>query len=178
DPRARRVPVECSVRQDMRPPDLRTAYLAGGLEPFFPLAPGDVGAALGLRREVDRAARAAAVRPHAQRLGAPEESLRSLERLAHPRAMAVVTGQQAGLLTGPLYTLAKALTAVRLAERLDTEDRPVVPVFWVASQDHDVAEVDHAYLLDASETLRRVEVRLPEGVAVGRIPLTGDMDAA
>src|SRR5690606_29858966 len=110
--------------------------------------------------------------------GAPEESLRSLERLAHPRAMAVVTGQQAGLLTGPLYTLAKALTAVRLAERLDTEDRPVVPVFWVASQDHDVAEVDHAYLLDASETLRRVEVRLPEGVAVGRIPLTGDMEAA
>jgi bacillithiol biosynthesis cysteine-adding enzyme BshC len=162
----------------MRPPDLRTAYLAGGLEPFFQLAPGDVGAALGLRREVDRAALAAAVRPHAQRLGAPEESLRSLERLAHPRAMAVVTGQQAGLLTGPLYTLAKALTAVRLAERLDTEDRPVVPVFWVASQDHDVAEVDHAYLLDASETLRRVEVRLPEGVAVGRIPLTGDMEAA
>ncbi len=161
----------------MRPPDLRTAYLSGGLAPFFQVAPGDVGAALGLRRDVDRAALAAALRPHAERLGAPEESLRSLERLAHPRSMAVVTGQQAGLLAGPMYTLAKAVTAVRLAERLDAEDRPVVPVFWVASQDHDVAEVDHAYLLDASETLRRVEVSLPEGVAVGRIPLGEDMVA-
>jgi len=162
----------------MRPPDLRTAYLAGSLGEFFELAPGDTAAALDLRRDVDRQALAAALRPHAERLGAPEAVLRSLERLAHPRAMAVVTGQQAGLLTGPMYTLAKAMTAVRLAARLDSEDRPVVPVFWVASQDHDVAEVDHAYLLDASETLRRAEVPLPEGVAVGRIPLRRETVAA
>lgn len=156
----------------MRPPDLRTAYLSGDLEGFFQLGPGDLDSALALRRDVDRAALAAALRPHAERLGASSRTLASIERLAHPWAMAVVTGQQAGLLTGPMYTLAKAMTAVRLAERLDSEDRPVVPVFWVATQDHDVAEVDHAYLLDASETLRRVEVDLPDGVAVGRIPLS------
>jgi bacillithiol biosynthesis cysteine-adding enzyme BshC len=162
----------------MRPLDLRTAYLSGHLTDFFQLPPGDTDAALGLRREVDRAALAAALRPYAERLGAPESTLRNVERLADPRAMAVVTGQQAGLLTGPMYTLAKAMTAVKLAARLDSEDRPVVPVFWVASQDHDVAEVDHAYLLDASETLRRVEVGLPDGVPVGRIPMDEAMVAA
>src|SRR5690606_5855128 len=157
----------------MRPPDLRTAYLSGDLEGFFQLGPGDLDSALALRRDVDRAALAAALRPHAERLGASSRTLASIERLAHPWAMAVVTGQQAGLLTGPMYTLAKAMTAVRLAERLDSEDRPVVPVFWVATQDHDVAEVDHAYLLDASETLRRAEAPLAERGAAGRIPLRG-----
>ncbi len=160
---------------DSRPPDLLSAYLAGDLAEFFQLRHDDVQGALELARDVDRGALTAAIRPHARRLGASSKALDNLERLAHPRAMAVVTGQQAGLLLGPTYTLSKALAAVRLAERLDSEDRPVVPVFWVASQDHDVAEVDHAYLLDASESLRRVDVDLPDGVAVGRIPLRAPM---
>ena len=166
------------MRPGTRPPDLRTAYLSGGLEGFFQISPGDTDAALGLRRDVDRAALAAAIRPHAERLGASARTLASLEKLARPGSLAVVTGQQAGLLLGPMYTLAKAMTAVRLAARLSTEERPVVPVFWVATQDHDVAEVDHAYLLDGSETLRRAQVALPEGVAVGRLPLRPDMLAA
>ncbi len=155
--------------------DLRSDYAAGELSEFFRLAPGDTAAALELKRDVDRQALAAALRPHAVRLGAPDEALRSLERLAQPGSMAVVTGQQAGLLLGPMYTLSKAMTAVRLAERLDTEDRPVVPVFWVASQDHDVAEVDHAFLLDASETLHEARVTRPAEVPVGRIPMAGEM---
>ncbi len=158
--------------------DLRTDYAAGGLSEFFQLAPGDTAAALKLQRDVDRRALAAAIRPHATRLGAPQEALAGLERLAQPGSMAVVTGQQAGLLLGPMYTLSKAMTAVRLAQRLDSEDRPVVPVFWVASQDHDVAEVDHAFLLDASETLHEARVTLPADVPVGRIPMQAVMLAA
>ncbi|MGM0897628.1 MAG: bacillithiol biosynthesis cysteine-adding enzyme BshC [Bacillota bacterium] len=69
-------------------------------------------------------------------------------------ASVVVTGQQAGLLTGPLYTVHKALSSIILAkeasEKLDT---PVVPVFWIAGEDHDLAEICHIY----RETNGRVE---------------------
>jgi uncharacterized protein YllA (UPF0747 family) len=55
----------------------------------------------------------------------------------------VVAGQQAGLLTGPLYTFLKAVTAVALAKKLSSQaDRPVLPLFWTASEDHDVVEVN------------------------------------
>jgi bacillithiol biosynthesis cysteine-adding enzyme BshC len=55
----------------------------------------------------------------------------------------VVAGQQPGLLTGPLYAFLKAVTAIQAAERLTREgDSPVLPLFWVASEDHDVLEVN------------------------------------
>jgi bacillithiol synthase len=66
----------------------------------------------------------------------------NLEALLSGRALAITTGQQAGLFTGPLYTITKALTAAALAEVLTHAwDRPVVPVFWVAGGDHDFAEI-------------------------------------
>lgn len=64
-----------------------------------------------------------------------------LARLGAPGALAVTTGQQPGLFTGPLYTIHKALSAVALARRLEERwRRPVVPVFWLAGDDHDFAE--------------------------------------
>lgn len=151
-------------------PDFGTAYRNGTLDAFFDLTPGDVTGALAQPRTVRRADLAAALRSYAERIGSPPAVLRNVERLLHPEARAVVTGQQTGLLLGPTYTLSKAATAVRLAQRLDRPERPVVPIFWLASQDHDAAEIDHTYLLDGSETLRRVSVPLPDGVAAGRIP--------
>lgn len=66
---------------------------------------------------------------------------RALARLREPGALVVTTGQQPGLFTGPLYTIHKALSAAALARVLEQRwDRPVVPVFWVASDDHDFAE--------------------------------------
>jgi uncharacterized protein YllA (UPF0747 family) len=62
--------------------------------------------------------------------------------------LAVTTGQQPALFTGPLYTVYKALSAVALAARLERERGiPVVPVFWVAGDDHDFAEANHAWVL-------------------------------
>jgi bacillithiol biosynthesis cysteine-adding enzyme BshC len=72
----------------------------------------------------------------------------ALERLADPRTVAVVTGQQVGFLSGPEFTVFKALTAVRLAEELNASGLPAVPIFWAASEDHDLAEVDHAWVFD------------------------------
>jgi bacillithiol biosynthesis cysteine-adding enzyme BshC len=68
-----------------------------------------------------------------------------LARLRTPGAMAVTTGQQPGLFTGPLYTIHKALSAVALARVLEERwARPVVPVFWLAGDDHDFAEASAA----------------------------------
>lgn len=72
----------------------------------------------------------------------------SLCTLARDDAVAVVTGQQVGLLGGPAYTLAKALSAVALARRLQRRGVSAVPVFWLASQDHDLREVQRVARLD------------------------------
>ena len=77
--------------------------------------------------------------------GARPAVLALVEALRQPEAVAVVTGQQLGLFAGPLYTVWKARSAVRLAARLAEETgRPVVPVFWLADEDHDFAEIRRA----------------------------------
>jgi bacillithiol synthase len=75
--------------------------------------------------------------------------------LREPGATAIVTGQQAGLFGGPLFVLWKALATVRVASLLEkARGRPVVPVFWVASDDHDFAEVRSTLVIDAAGALR------------------------
>ncbi|HEU5039621.1 MAG TPA: bacillithiol biosynthesis BshC, partial [Gemmatimonadales bacterium] len=71
-------------------------------------------------------------------------------RLRAPNALAVTTGQQPGLFTGPLYTVHKALSAAALARVLEQRwGRPVVPVFWSAADDHDFAEASEASWITA-----------------------------
>ena len=97
-----------------------------------------------------------------------------LERWIEERGVIVTTGQQPGLLGGPLYALYKGISAIRLAERLEELlDRPVLPVFWVASEDHDWEEADHTYVIDTANELVRLQVRNPGHIrrALHRIPL-------
>ncbi len=81
----------------------------------------------------------------------------NLDRLAQPGTVVIVTGQQVGLFSGPAYTIYKAVTAARLAKELSNRGTPAVPVFWLATEDHDLAEVDHAWVFDSSR--RPVELR-------------------
>ncbi|MGH7567646.1 MAG: bacillithiol biosynthesis protein BshC [Gemmatimonadales bacterium] len=82
------------------------------------------------------------------------------DRLAHGEVLVVTTGQQPGLFTGPLYTIYKAFSAVALARRLARERAaPVVPVFWVAGDDHDFAEANHAWVLNAAGDLAQIVLR-------------------
>jgi bacillithiol biosynthesis cysteine-adding enzyme BshC len=89
----------------------------------------------------------------------------ALERLRGPDTLVVTTGQQPGLLTGPLYTIHKALSAVALARLCEQRwGRPVVPVFWAAGGDHDFAEGNHAAwtAADGSTTTVTLRERSPE----------------
>src|SRR5204863_6731603 len=72
----------------------------------------------------------------------------ALKRLAQPGTVAVVTGQQVGLFSGPCYTIYKVLHAVKLAEWLSAQGMPAVPLFWLATEDHDFAEVNHVWVFD------------------------------
>jgi bacillithiol synthase len=82
-----------------------------------------------------------------------EATFESIRRLAKPGTLAVVTGQQVGLLSGPAFTLYKALTAVRLARWLSEQGLPTVPVFWLATEDHDLEEVAQVATLDEEYNL-------------------------
>lgn len=83
--------------------------------------------------------------------------LDAVRALAQPRACAIVTGQQPGLCASPLYSLYKALHAIRLARRLsEAWERPVVPIFWNHADDHDIAEVHHVHVLNKNLDLQKV----------------------
>lgn len=109
-----------------------------------------------VRRRFGRAERemaAAAVRPTS-----PGAAAR-LARFVEEGGAMVTTGQQAGLFTGPMYTVHKILAAIRLAEALEEALGIVVlPLFWSASEDHDFAEANHAYVTDGAGKLRRLAV--------------------
>jgi bacillithiol synthase len=80
----------------------------------------------------------------------------ALARLGEPGACVVTTGQQPGLFTGPLYTIYKALSTAGVARILERQwQRPVVPVFWVAGDDHDYAEASHTSWIAADGSIRR-----------------------
>src|SRR6267378_8141710 len=104
-------------------------------------------------------------------LGAGAETLSNLDRL-EKGAVAVVSGQQVGLFSGPAYSVYKALTAVQIAEELTRGGIPAVPVFWMATEDHDLDEIRHATWFEQGK-LTRFELPLiaETGRPVGRIPL-------
>ncbi|MGB7220567.1 MAG: bacillithiol biosynthesis cysteine-adding enzyme BshC, partial [Vicinamibacterales bacterium] len=107
---------------------------------------------------------------------APPRAIEAGRRLADPRTVAVVTGQQAGLFGGPLYTLLKALTAIKLAEQVSHDQRvPAVAVFWVDAEDHDWDEVRSCTVLDDAMTPRTVSLPIDEaaeGAPVAAVRLT------
>lgn len=132
------------------------------------------------RARFDREATVQALRDYAARHPVPRASLDNIERLADPQAVCVVTGQQAGLGGGPLLALYKAHTAVRLAAEVEAASgQPCVPVFWNASDDSDIEEVNRLRSVDSAGGLRKFRFDIPAGKRhVRDIQLPGPDDSA
>lgn len=125
-----------------------------------------------------RAEMAAILRRQNEEYGCGPATLESIGRLEHPDCVAIVTGQQVGLFGGPLYTIYKALTAINLSHELEKRNIISVPVFWMETEDHDLAEVTLRTVLDRNQAALRVDYRdalygqVPEWArSVGSIPL-------
>jgi bacillithiol biosynthesis cysteine-adding enzyme BshC len=151
------------------------AYDFGRLSPFFAGNPAGAGAwadAIARTQAYPRDRRRVVDILTAQqdRRGATVEARGAAARLLDPRAVAVVTGQQAGLFGGPLFTLLKALTAISLAERVTREHGvPAVPIFWIESEDHDWQEVSSCTVLDQDLHRRTITLGTPPGAGEGPV---------
>lgn len=106
-------------------------------------------------RSFERQQLAATVRAFMEPFGLSVNAEKHIEELAN-NAVAVVGGQQAGVLTGPLYSVHKAITVILLARRQrEALGVPVVPVFWVAGEDHDLNEINHVYTEMAGRAVKQ-----------------------
>jgi bacillithiol biosynthesis cysteine-adding enzyme BshC len=136
---------------------------------FYPHEPDEAGV-LAAAREVRlspevRRSVVSVLREQSRGFGADAETERSLARL-EKGAVAVVTGQQVGLFSGPAYSFYKALSAVVWARHLTERGVDAVPVFWLATEDHDLAEVNHCFW-SSRNGLERLELA-PDEDAAGR----------
>lgn len=158
------------------------------VRPFFrhdPRKEGDVEAVLRAlsAHRYERPALAHLFEDACERYDAPPELFDRAQEILRPDTYLVVTGQQAGLFGGPLYTLHKALTAIQLArewsERFAGRAR-FLPVFWVASDDHDIEEIDHAFFLNGRNEIQRLRAEWGDdvrGSSVGDISLAKGCEA-
>jgi bacillithiol biosynthesis cysteine-adding enzyme BshC len=141
------------------------AYDFRAVAPFFSGDPADRAAwadAIARTQAHDRRADelAAVIAAQQERRQAPAYAREAGRLLADRRTVAVVTGQQAGLFGGPLFTLLKALTALKLAEQVSRDHHvPAVAVFWIDAEDHDWEEVRSCTVFDETLTPRTVSLQ-------------------
>jgi bacillithiol biosynthesis cysteine-adding enzyme BshC len=145
------------------------AYDFRAVAPFFSGDPADRVAwadAIARTQQHDRrhAEMAAVIAGQQERRDAPPRARDAARLLADPRTVAIVTGQQAGLFGGPLFTLLKALTTLKLAEQVSRDHHvPAVAVFWIDAEDHDWEEVRSCTVFDETLTARTVSLAARPG---------------
>jgi bacillithiol synthase len=102
-----------------------------------------------MNREFPRRKLAIHIKKYMKKFAQSREIDKSLERLEQPDSVVVIGGQQAGLLTGPLYTIHKIISIINYARQKEAVlGKPIVPIFWIAGEDHDIFEVNHVYKLN------------------------------
>ncbi len=133
-------------------------------------------------RTRDRRRVADVVAAQQRRRQAPAQAMAAADRLRDARTVAVVTGQQAGLFGGPLFTLLKALTALHLARQIGRDQGvPTAAIFWIDAEDHDWEEVRVCGVLDGDLQLRTVQLPPLSGAretSVASVVLDESIDAA
>ena len=86
-----------------------------------------------------------------RKINAPKRVIQNIESLSQPETYAVITGQQPGLFSGPLYTVYKAISVIVMCEKLSNRKYSFVPMFWNASEDHDLSEANHIAVFRENE---------------------------
>jgi len=138
------------------------AYDFRSVSPFFAGDPADRAAWSSAIARTQSHARgrkeiASVLAGQQERRGAPKAARDAASKLGDARTVAILTGQQAGLFGGPLFTLLKAITALKLAEGVAKEHNvPAVAIFWTDAEDHDWEEVRASYVFDENLAARKV----------------------
>lgn len=99
------------------------------------------------------------LRKYNKQYNCSDETMNNIDKLVNDSSVVVVGGQQAGILTGPLYTIHKIVTILKLAKEQEEKlGIPVVPIFWVAGEDHDFDEINHTYTIQKGK-LQKLKVK-------------------
>src|SRR5690625_5299050 len=135
-------------------------YIEGKLEEFFPFSlafsPESRLSELS-SRNFPRESLASVLKEMNENWGAPDATIAQIERLRDEKSVVVIGGQQAGLLTGPLYTIHKLISIIKYAKEQEEKlNIPVIPVFWIAGEDHDYDEINHVFTATQSGLNKRV----------------------
>jgi bacillithiol biosynthesis cysteine-adding enzyme BshC len=170
DEPAVRIPVDVRRFPWIRRLAVDYAYDFGAVAPFFSGDPADRTAwadAIARTQAHDRRRTeiASVIANQQARRDAPARARENGALLADRRTVAIVTGQQAGLFGGPLFTLLKAMTALKLAEQVSREHQvPAVAIFWIDAEDHDWEEVRSCTVFGESLATRTVSLPARPGV--------------
>ena len=156
------------------------------LEQFLGRRPRSVAdllrrAPVNARRLLSNESISTALENYAERHSAPAESIAAARSIARGDVQVIITGQQPGLFGGPLYTVHKAATAVRLAQEINASSNgpTVVPLFWNHTDDHDLDEVNRAFFINNSLEIQRIRLDLTRsGEAIRDIGVGRDLDHA
>ncbi len=156
------------------------------LQKYFPSTVSNIGELSSRKDEVlashlvDREAMCEVLMDQNAAFGGGRASAENVLKLKDAASVAVLTGQQAGLFTGPLYTIYKALSAIRISEELNARGVKSVPVFWIATQDHDFEEVSNAWAIGHDGKLVETRFSVPEperGKPVGKIAFDSSIES-
>ncbi|WP_087973019.1 bacillithiol biosynthesis cysteine-adding enzyme BshC [Oceanobacillus rekensis] len=104
---------------------------------------------------------------------APKSTLNNIDKLNDENSVVVIGGQQAGLLTGPMYTINKVISIIQFARQQEEKlERPVIPVFWIAGEDHDFDEINHIHLPEVPQMKKyKLTHHIMEKKSVSDIPI-------
>lgn len=153
-------------------------YLSGegAARSFYTWAPDDLqhAAEARLREQYPREAVTPLLSAYNAQMGGSARTLENVAALGETNTGCVITGQQVGFLGGPAYTAYKIMTTVRLAQHLEAlTGVRMVPVFWLASEDHDFREINHIFMVKGDGEIGRVAFDwAEEGHSISQLPIT------
>lgn len=102
-----------------------------------------------------------------QTIGNDSLAQAQIEKILDPQSFCIITGQQLGLIGGPAYTILKGINCLQLSKEFNA-----IPIFWLATEDHDLSEIDHTYLINALGNLKEYRLHFPFGSSVEDLILT------